>query len=137
MRGEPGGDVHHLAVDVAEAGHHLPDRETDSQLGQGVDLGQPFDELECDLGAVHGLLGDEQHLIADRLHHPPVLATDHLGSHRLEPIDESGQLHRNQPTGGAGEPDHVGEPDDQRAGFALVGWVVSSRPAAAARCRQT
>src|SRR6266508_687535 len=111
LRGEPGRQVHHRAVDVAEPDQDAAVREADPQLRHVADAFGLLLQGERDLGAAGRLVGDEQHLVADRLDQPAAVRGDHLGGHRLETFDQLGQLGLGQPPAQPRVADDVGEPD--------------------------
>src|SRR6195952_1074551 len=76
-RGEPAGQVDHRGEDVAQPGQHRTVGRPHPQrwpFGGIPDDGQ----LQPYLGSVDRAPGGEQHAVADRLHHPAVVAGDDL-----------------------------------------------------------
>jgi len=90
--GEPAGEVHDRPEVVAVPREHGAGGQAGPGLGEDLVTPGLGGELQRDLGRGLGPVGDEHHLVADRLHDPAPGRGDGVVRDGREPIDERGQL---------------------------------------------
>ena len=80
-----------------------------------------------------GAVGDEEHLVADRLDHPATAGGDDVRGQALEPLHEDAELVLLEPLGQACVRDEVGEADRERRGGRDVARLGRAREPAGRR----
>ena len=121
--------VDRRAEDVSQVREHRPGGQADAQLGHPLIGADPLEEVESDRRAGLGVVGDEDDLVTEGLDDAAPVRADDLRGHRLEPLDELGELPLRQPPHERREIDHVGEPDGSQRAGALDLLVVGHEPA--------